>query len=84
MYLRIEHKFEPDVYFVYKNNVFYDLRGFNSSNLPVNPVGTFHRYYEVYDELIESIVRNIDFIRNNINMNKKQIFIDNLVIERCD
>ena len=84
MYLRVEHKHEPDVYFIYKNNLFYDLKGFNSSNLPVNPVSTFHRYYTVYDELIESIVKNIDFIRNNVNMNKKQIFIDNLVIERGD
>lgn len=79
-YLRIEHKHEPDVYFIFKKDLFYDFSGFNSSSDPVNPVSTFHRYYESYNELIDSIVKNIDYIKNDININKKQ-FIDNLVIK---
>ena len=82
--LRIEHKHEPDVYFFYRNDVFYDFRGFNSSTIPVNPVNQFNRYYTLYNELINSIKKNIDFIKNDVDFKKKQIFIHNLVIEVLD
>ena len=81
MYLRIEHKHEPDVYFNLKDDVFFDFNGFNSGTTPANPVSSFHRYYILYEELIASIIKNIDFIKNDIDFNKKQIFIHNLVIE---
>lgn len=79
--LRIEHKHEPDVYFVYRDNIFYDFKGFNSSTMPVNPVNQYHRYYTLYNDLVENIKKNIYFIKNEVDFKKKQIFIHNLVIE---
>lgn len=59
------HHHDDAVYFKYHNGLYYDFNGFNSSKpYPSNPVGSTHKLYALYDDLVKDIMVRQDMIKN--------------------